>query len=202
MITDFTRMTALAATLSLSACTVFPIPEPPRLMDLAPPPSYQTFDEVRPVSLRIDTPLASDPLDTTRILLKPSAFEFKALPDARWRDSIPVVVRDYLIQSFRQSDGFASVITDTSPATSDLTLITELTGFHAETSGNRNAVVIQLHAELLNNRSRQSLCVLDQRLQMPAASTTMEDLMAGFTAAAEELSMKTTQWAWECLSDN
>ncbi len=189
----------LATALGMSACTVFPIPEAPRLMELAPPAEREVFDTPRSAALRVDTPLASDPLDSTRVLIKPTPFEFKAVSGARWRDSIPVVLRDYLIQEFRQSGSFSSVMTDTSPATARLTLITELTGFHAETRAAGTVVVLHLHTELMENRSRKSLCVLDQREEALAASATLDDLMSAFSLAASALSADITRWTRECL---
>ena len=192
---------ALAGALALSACTVFPIPEAPRLMELAPPAEREVFNTPRPAALRVDTPLASDPLDSTRVLVKPTPYEFQALPGARWRDSIPVVLRDYLIQEFRQSGSFTSVMTDTSPATAGLTLVTELTGFHAETRADGTTVVIHLHTELMENRSRKSLCVLDQREEALAASAKLDDLMSAFSLAASALSTDITRWSRDCLAD-
>lgn len=192
-------MLALAGALALSACTVFPVPEAPRLMELAPPAEQGVFDAPRPYALRVDTPLASDPLDSTRVLVKPTPYEFQALAGARWRDRIPVVLRDYLIQAFRQGGGFTSVMTDTSPATAGLTLITELAGFHAETRPAGTVVVVHLHTELMENRSRNSLCVLDQRSETRADSTALEDLMTAFSRAAADLSGEVTRWARQCV---
>src|SRR5690606_33591586 len=131
----------------------------PRLMELAPASDLPAFGQALPASLRVDTPLASDPLDSTRILIKPSAYEYRALAGARWRESIPVVVRDHLLETFRASLAFETVMTDTSPATSELMLVTELTGFHADIGEIRAWGVIRLYLYLLNNRSRHSLFV-------------------------------------------
>ena len=111
----------IALGLVLAGCTVFPVPESPRLMELAPASDLPAFDQALPASLRVDTPLASDPLDSARILIKPSAYEYRALAGARWRESIPVVVRDHLLETFRASGAFANVMTDTSPATGPVT---------------------------------------------------------------------------------
>ncbi|QFS87223.1 MULTISPECIES: ABC-type transport auxiliary lipoprotein family protein [unclassified Marinobacter] len=190
-----------AATLT-TACTVFPTPEPPRAMDLAPYASEPMRETPRPVSLRIDTPLASDPLDSARVLLKPSLYEFQALPAVRWRDSIPVVVRDYLIQSFRFNSGFDNVVTDTSPAFASHTLISELSAFHAENRQDQGVtVVMELHAEIMGNRTRRSLCSKSQRVEQRAESASVDALMEAFSESSRALAEATNRWAYACLAE-
>lgn len=190
-----------AATLT-TACTVFPTPEPPRALDLAPYASEQMQETPQPVSLRIDTPLASDPLDSTRVLLKPSLYEFQALPAVRWRDSIPVVVRDYLIQSFRYSGGFDNVVTDTSPAFASHTLVSELSAFHAENRQDQGVtVVMELHAEIMGNRTRRSLCSKSQRMEQRAESASVDALMEAFSESSRALAEATNRWAYACLAE-
>lgn len=190
-----------AATLT-TACTVFPTPEPPRAMDLAPYASEPMRETPRPVSLRIDTPLASDPLDSARVLLKPSLYEFQALPAVRWRDSIPVVVRDYLIQSFRFNGGFDNVVTDTSPAFASHTLISELSAFHAENRQDQGVtVVMELHAEIMGNRTRRSLCSKSQRVEQRAESASVDALMEAFSESSRALAEATNRWAYACLAE-
>lgn len=190
-----------AATLT-TACTVFPTPEPPRAMDLAPYASEPMRETPRPVSLRIDTPLASDPLDSARVLLKPSLYEFQALPAVRWRDSIPVVVRDYLIQSFRFNGGFDNVVTDTSPAFASHTLISELSAFHAENRQDQGVtVVMELHAEIMGNRTRRSLCSKSQRVEQRAESASVDALMEAFSESSQALAEATNRWAYACLAE-
>ncbi len=192
------KTSVLAAAVSLSACSILPAQTAPRLMGLTPSSLSTEFATARDVSLRIDTPLATAPFDSARILIKPTAYEFQALPEARWRDSMPVLLREYLVEGFRQSGGFDNVLTDTSPATAELSLIGELSGFHAAKEDGKTTVIIQLYTELMNNRTRERLCVRDQRVRMPADSTSLTDLMHAFSAGAEALSKQTIVWAYNC----
>ncbi|HET8848531.1 MAG TPA: ABC-type transport auxiliary lipoprotein family protein [Marinobacter sp.] len=187
------------AILALSGCTVLPIPEAPRLVDLAEPASTPTMTTSRPVSLRVDTPLASAPINGARILIKPSVYEFQALSGAQWRDSIPVVLRDYLIQQLRSSGGFDNVASDTSPASTDHTLVLEISGFHARLNGEATLVELQVHGELLNNQSRSTLCAHNFSVSEPVEGTALDTLMGGFSAAAWALSSELTAWAHGCL---
>ena len=201
MTSRIARGILLTAAVTLTACTVFPTPEPPRVMDLALNTDQTTFAPARQASLRVDTPLASDPLDGSRLLYKPSPYEYQALPGVRWRDSIPVVLRDHLTKGYRHSGAFTNVITDTSPASSSHTVISELTAFHAENRSEGIAVVIELHIEVMSNRSRLSLCADNHKVESMADSVAVDDLMAAFSAGAHILSERTTRWAFECLAD-
>ncbi|MFO8142974.1 MAG: ABC-type transport auxiliary lipoprotein family protein [Marinobacter sp.] len=201
MISGIARLTILTAAITMTACTVFPTPEPPRVMELAPNADQIRFDQARQASLRVDTPLASDPLDSSRLLFKPSPYEFQALPDVRWRDSIPVVLRDHLIQAYRHSGAFTNVITDTSPASASHTLISELTAFHAENRSAGVVVVIELHTEVMSNRSRGTLCAHNHRVEVKANSIAVADLMTAFSEGARRVSERTSHWAFECLAD-
>ncbi len=191
---------ALAGALALSACTVFPIPEAPRLMELAPPAEREVFDTPRPAALRVDTPLASDPLDSATILLKPTPYEFQAFHQARWRDSTPVVIRDHLARHLRDSRAFRNVVIETSPATSDLTLLTELSAFHIQYNGTNGWVEFELHAELVSVRNGQSLCLRSWNVQEPAAGTDLDSVVQAFSRAGNTVARELTRWARACQS--
>lgn len=190
------------AVLATSACTVFPTPEAPRVMGLGSADPVERLTPQHPASLRVDTPLASEPVNGTRILSWPTPHEIQTYGRARWRDSGPVLIRDHLIEALRQSGGFANVVTDTSAASTDLTLISELSAFQAEQRNNRTEVILEIHTEVLDNRSRESLCVRDRRLSEQAASDSLDDVVKAFSDAANRLSAETVVWVHRCLTEN
>ena len=55
--------TALVVTGIMTACTVFPTPEAPRVMDFPAPQNVEKSVTINPQSLRVDTPLATEPGD-------------------------------------------------------------------------------------------------------------------------------------------
>ncbi|MGF2734708.1 ABC-type transport auxiliary lipoprotein family protein [Marinobacter sp. DUT-1] len=195
-------VTPLVASFAMTACTVFPTPEAPRVMDLGSVDPVQRLETRHSRTLRVDTPLASEPVNGTRILAKPTPHEFRMYGNARWRDIAPVLVRDHLIDTLRQSQGFANVVTDTSAASTDLTLISELSAFQAETIQGKTQIVIELHAEVLDNRSRKSLCVRNSRLEEPAASSELNDVVEAFGNTAHQLAEETLLWVHRCLEEN
>ena len=189
MSTGIIRLATLMVAVSMAACTVLPRPEPPRVMDLAPPVTESPFNQPLSANIRVDTPLASDPLDSATILLKP-----------RWRDSTPVVIRDHLARHLRDSRAFRNVVIETSPATSDLTLLTELSAFHIQYNGTNGWVEFELHAELVSVRNGQSLCLRSWNVQEPAAGTDLDSVVQAFSRAGNTVASELTRWARACQS--
>lgn len=196
------NVTALALGASvLVGCTVFPTPEPPRVMDLAVPSHDYRAPSTSPQSLRIDTPHASGLFNTTQILAKPTPLEFRIYPGVRWRDTIPIMTRDLLLEALRASHGFRNVVNDTSQAEADWTMISELSAFHTENYRSDTQAVIQLHAQILSNRSRETLCSQSFRVSDDVAGKTPTHAVEAFAAAGGKLSEAIARWAAGCVQD-
>lgn len=181
-----------------SGCTVFPNPEPPRVMDLALVQPIPAVEQTVQASLRVDTPYASEPFNGSLILAKPIPQEFRAYEGIRWRDTAPVVVRDTLVASLRQSGAYTNVISDTNPAQAELTLVTELSAFNSETPESGPQVVIELHLQMIHNRSRANLCTRTVRIVEPAAGTSIDQIVEAFGTAGSQLAGRVIDWATTC----
>ncbi|PPI85424.1 ABC transporter [Marinobacter maroccanus] len=195
---SFRNLTLLLGAAVASGCTVFPNPEPPRVMDLALVQAVPAAEQPVQASLRVDTPYASEPFNGSLILAKPSAQEFRAYEGTRWRDTAPVVVRDTLVSSLRQSGAYTNVITDTNPAQAELTLVTELSAFHSETPESGAQVVIELHLQMIHNRSRASLCTRSVRVVEQASGTSVDQIVEAFGTAGGNLAARVIEWATTC----
>jgi cholesterol transport system auxiliary component len=167
-------------------------------MDLAPVQAVPAAEQTVQASLRVDTPYASEPFNGSLILAKPTPREFRAYEGIRWRDTGPVVVRDTLVGSLRQSGAYANVITDTNPAQAELTLVTELSAFHSETPETGPEVVIELHLQMIHNRSKANLCTRTVRIVEPAAGTSVDQIVEAFGTAGSDLAARIIEWAAAC----
>lgn len=192
------NLTLLLGVAFTSGCTVFPNPEPPRVMDLAVAQEVPVAAQPVQASLRVDTPYASEPFNGSMILAKPTPREFRTYAGTRWRDTAPVVVRDTLVSSLRQSGAYTNVITDTNPAQAELTLVTELSAFHSETPDAGPQVVIELHLQMIHNRSRTSLCTDTVRVVEPASGTSVDQIVEAFGTAGSNLAARVVEWATNC----
>ncbi|MDX1459371.1 MAG: ABC-type transport auxiliary lipoprotein family protein, partial [Marinobacter sp.] len=120
------------AALALAACTVFPEQPAHQVFQLPESTAPESADESINTTLRVAAPLAVTPIDSNRILVKPDAHEIRAYDGARWSNRAPVMLGNYLLESFRRDGRIATVVSDTSPARSHLTLVGDLTRFQAE----------------------------------------------------------------------
>ncbi|WP_372963891.1 ABC-type transport auxiliary lipoprotein family protein [Marinobacter sp.] len=195
------RLAILTTAISTAACTVLPRPEPPRVMDLAVAPSQTTYDQALPFTVRVDTPLASAPIDSSIILLKPTPYEFQAFRQARWRDSTAVLIRDHLARHLRNSHGFRNIVIDTSPANTNITLLTELSAFYISViRANKPEAILELHAELTENRSGESLCIRNWSIREPSEDTDLDSAVEAFSRAGNTLAEELTHWARSCVN--
>ena len=190
---------ATLCALVMTGCTIFPVPETPRVMDFAPAPlTLGRAGDQQPYSLRVDTPVASEPINSTRILAKPEATEFRIYGGARWRDTAPVIMRDAMTAALRKSQVFERVITDVSPAEADLTLVTELLAFQSQPGANQSDVVIRLYSEIMENRSRRTACSQVFDIKTSAASNRLDDVIIAFDGAGQRLVSELALWASAC----
>ncbi len=192
-------LAALGLALALSGCTVFPDREPPRVMDLALSDVAAATTSGYGRSLRVDTPLATEPFDSSRILTKPSPNEYQMYGKVRWRDTAPVLVRELIIGALRQERRFDGVISETSPAASDLTLTSDLYGFHSETRDGQVSVKITLYGQIIDNRSRTTLCTRNFEVSELAIAGDIDAVVGAFGAAGEELRRQVRNWLESCL---
>lgn len=202
MIRQLLNSVLLLSALTISGCTVFPLPEPPRIMDLATDGDPTVLSKTHNASLRVETPLASAPFDGSRILIKPTPYEFQAIGEARWRDTAPVMIRDYVLSHVRTSQAFRNAIVDTSPASAELTLVSELTAFHVMHQNSELQVLIKLHTELVQNNQRESICVRNWSITEPVADSQHESIVQGFSNAAHRLGNDLTRWMAECADQS
>jgi cholesterol transport system auxiliary component len=190
---------ATLCALVMTGCTIFPVPETPRAMDFAPAPfTLGRAGDQQPYSLRVNTPVASEPINSTRILAKPEATEFRIYGGVRWRDTAPVIMRDAMTATLRRSQGFERVITDASPAEADLTMVTELLAFHSQPGANHSDVVIRLYSEIMENRSRRTACSRVFDIKTSAASHRLDDVIIAFDGAGQRLMNELALWASAC----
>lgn len=193
-----TLSAALAVTGTMTACTVFPTPEAPRVMDFPVPAGIQKSENKRTASLRVETPFASEPFNSTRILAKPEPWEFRMYGGVRWRDTTPIILRDMLAGAFRANAGFANVATDAGPSSTNLSLATEITAFHTTTRGDSTRATVAIYGQLIDNRSRVTLCSDSFIVSTPASDKGIDSVIQAFGAAGERLANDVIEWTADC----
>ncbi|KPQ01702.1 ABC-type transport auxiliary lipoprotein family protein [Marinobacter sp. HL-58] len=183
------------AMLSLAACTIFPDRPAHQIFQL-PAPELQAspaagIDSV----LRVSTPLAVAPVDSTRILVKPEAHEIQAYQGARWSNRAPVMIGNHLVEAFRQDGRLKTVVRDTSAVRSDMALMGDLTRFQAEYEDGNPVIHLQLDLQLVDERSRETIASKRFTISHPAGEASVESVAEAFGRASNELARQVVSWA-------
>src|SRR4029453_4617745 len=98
--------------------------------------------------LAIDTPLASDALDTSHMLVMPTAGAIESYKGARWGDEMPMMLRGLLIQAFQDSGRITGVGAITSGLHADYSLTVDLYDFETQYRDGSPHAVIRLNVKL------------------------------------------------------
>jgi cholesterol transport system auxiliary component len=187
---------ALAALLLVGACasltgtkeafTVYsPRYEPPSGMPSGKPVDWQ---------LSVDTPLASDALDTSRMLVMPTPGALETYKNGRWADTPPMVLRGLLIEAFQQTGRIAGVGAVTSGLHADYLMTIDLYDFEVQYRDGAPHAMIRLNAKLgdasINRVRAAKMFAADE----PVAGSTAGDAAAAFDRAIDALLADIVHW--------
>ncbi|MEP1214886.1 MAG: ABC-type transport auxiliary lipoprotein family protein [Marinobacter sp.] len=192
-------LVATAAVLSLASCTVFPEQPAHQIFQLPDSTVPENTAGVVDTTLRISAPLAVTPIDSNRILVKPDAHEVRAYQGARWSNRAPVMLGSYLLESFRRDGRVATVVSDTSPARSNLTLTGDLTRFQAEYHNGTPVIQVQLNLQLIDERTRETVSNKSFEVSHAATGPNVNTVVDAFGKASDELARQVIDWAVEQL---
>nr|WP_284048110.1 ABC-type transport auxiliary lipoprotein family protein [Marinobacter sp. ATCH36] len=181
--------------MALAGCTVFPDPPAHQIFQLPEPTAPETTAEPIDSILRVSTPLAVAPIDSPRILVKPTPHEIRAYQGSRWSNRAPVLVGTYLLEAFRVDGRVATVVTDTSAVQSDLTLTGDLTRFQAEYKHGKPVIHLELNMQLIDERSRKPVASKRFETSQLAGGESIESVVEAFGQASDELARQVIDWA-------
>ena len=123
---------------------------PPRKLVLAPVASFPGGVRRVTWSLVVDEPGAGRQLDTSRIAVMDGAYRMEYYKEAEWADAAPAMIRDLLVQSFRNTGSLPVVGSTRLGLYADVMLISTLTKFQVEPGpGNTPQAAVAIEATLL-----------------------------------------------------
>jgi cholesterol transport system auxiliary component len=147
-----------------------------------------------PWQLAVETPLASSALDTTRILVMPRPGVLEVLPNARWRDSAPVLLRDLIVQGFQDSQRILGVGSAASGLRADYALGIDLSDFQIEMAGATTHAAIRFRANLFDYASNRVLATHAFAAAAPAAGTDAANAFTAFQTALATIIPEVVDW--------
>ena len=107
--------------------------------------------------LMVETPLASDTLDTARMLVMPTPGVIEVFPAARWRDPAPALLRSLVVQGFEGSGRIVGVGSAASGLHADLALAMDLRDFQLEVGSGGPHAAVRFQARLLDYATNRVL---------------------------------------------
>ena len=177
--------------------------EPVALYVLTP---KSTFDpDLPPVNrqLVIEEPIAASHLDTDRIAVKPRPFRIEYLPEARWADRAPLLVRRLLVESFENSEKVGSVSAQRIGLASDFILFTDLREFQAVTTpepGDPVLVNAQLNLKIVEERAGLIIASGNFSHVVSATGEDTPSIVAAFDEALGQVLKDGVEWAIRQIS--
>ncbi|HVV96666.1 MAG TPA: ABC-type transport auxiliary lipoprotein family protein [Rhodanobacteraceae bacterium] len=189
------RILTLALLVLVGACASLTKKEPfttysPRY---APQPAAAGASRVD-WQLAIDTPLASDTLDTSRMLVMPSPGAIETYKGGRWSDTAPLVLRTLLIQAFQDSGRIVGVGAVASGLHGDFVLSIDLYDFETQYRDGAPHAVIRLNARLGDSSVNRIAASRAFEVDAPVGGTTAADAAAAIEQAVNRLLPDIVGW--------
>jgi cholesterol transport system auxiliary component len=191
------RLHALLLALPLAACSsLFNVQRTPFTI-YSPRLAATAATDAPPMrvdwQLAVETPLASDALDTVRIVVMPRPGVIEVFPGARWSDSAPALLRNLVVQGFENSQRITGVGSAASGLRADYALAITLHDFQLEIDGGTRAV-IRLQARLLDYTTNRVLAAQAFDAETPARGSDAAAAFAAFEAALNQLVPGVVAW--------
>jgi cholesterol transport system auxiliary component len=148
-----------------------------------------------PWQLSIDTPVASDALDTPRMLVMPSPGALETYKGARWSDTAPMLLRALMVQAFQQSGRISGVGASTSGLHGDYLLATDLYDFETQYRDGSPHAVIRLNAKLTDSSTNRIVAARAFEADAPVAGSQPAAAATSFEQSLAQLLPSIVDWA-------
>ncbi|WP_130619611.1 ABC-type transport auxiliary lipoprotein family protein [Dyella amyloliquefaciens] len=186
----------IAAT-ALGACSVLPKAESPDVYRLPATSLPHAQAPSSNWSLRINTPQAERMIDSSRIAVMPQGDLVSVYKGARWSDTATTLLRNRLIDAFRDDGRAASVSSDDNALPASYTLAGDLRAFQSEYQGNAPVVVIRYDARLVQNSGLRVVATRRFDVTQPVGGTALPQVVTAFGQASDTLASQVVAWTMQ-----
>lgn len=187
----------LAAMLAATSCSVLPKAESPDIYRLPSTALPRAQGSGPDWSLRVDTPQAERMIDSARIAVFPQGDVVSVYKGARWSDRVPVLLRNRLLEAFRNDGRVAALSSDDTNLQADYVLSADLTAFQSEYRGKEPVVVVRYDARLVRNDGLKIMAARRFEVVQPVGGTAVPQVVAAFGQAGDSLAAQVVNWTLE-----
>ncbi len=185
------------AILALAACSVLPKAETPNIYLLPATPLPAATAAPTNLALRVAAPATPRTLEGTRVAVVPETNVITAYKGSRWSDSVPSLLRDRILDAFRDDGRIAKLSTDEDNLHADFELGGDLRAFQSEYRQGAPVVVIRYDARLVDARTEYILASRTFTVTQPAAGKEIPQVIVAFGQASDALSAQMVAWTIE-----
>ncbi len=170
------------------------------VVDLRAPDNFAADQSTRTRDLIVELPGTGGALDTDRIMIRPTPLAAQYLPGVRWSDTTPVMLQTLMLRSLENTQGLRYIGRRPISSEGDVALISELTNFEAEQTGQDTArITLRLIARLVREDDAEILATRIFTAGADTPSTETDALLQGFDRAANILLNDLTRWTMGTL---
>lgn len=189
----------VAAVLVLSSCSLIE-PKPAKVYQLTEAAGTPSYRHLLPVSLRVQTPVASSRLSSARIAVVKNEKEMQVYKGVRWSSPVPRLLSDYLVDGLRH-DGRINHISRDSGIKADYALSSQVTAFQSEVdSGEQPKAHIRLYLQLVDVRHQKILNGRYFNVSVKATTSEVDSVVAAFSLASQKLTKDVSNWTYSQIS--
>lgn len=195
----------LALVLGISGCSLSGMlagdSPAPKLFVLTPKSTFSNDIPRVTAQLVVETPIASEGLNTHRIALRHSPLTLDYFAGARWTERAPLLVQTLLVESFENTKKIVSVARQGIDLRADYVLKTELREFQAEYGGGGATpdVWVRLNAKLVRMPARIIVASETFEARLISGGATMTDIVYAFDETLNKVLKKSVTWTMRRL---
>ncbi len=149
-----------------------------------------------PWSLTIIRPNTTSILDSNRIAVRPEANVLQVYKGANWSDPLPDLLQSVIVEAFEDSGAITTVSRQNSGVPAEVALLIDIRQFEAvyDVGAKTPAVVIQLHAKVLEYPSNRVIAVKNFNARIPTVSKEIPDVVQAFDLGMNTLTVDIMSW--------
>lgn len=164
--------------------------------ELKAPEAMPVARAAQGIEFVVEQPTASGAIDTDRILVRPTRTQVQYLPDARWTEPAPDMLRSAMVETFLRTGAFRHVGTRPLGASGDVALVTSILDFGAVVTGETATVEVTIVARLVRETDAAVVATRTFARRVPVPDTGTSTLIAGFEAATDAVLADLAGWVF------
>lgn len=194
---------AMAGLLALSAaaCSILPKNTPLVRYEMPVASAASMASTPLPVTVSVVTPIAGQAFNSDRIAIIPEGNQLSAYKGVRWVDLVPVMLRDQLMLSLRESGLVQMVIPGGTGMRPDVVLTGDLSAFQVRIIKGEPVVQMVMDVALIRGGQGKPLGTRRFTVEQAVADKQVPQVVQAYGQAVTTFNRQVLEWAAPLLRD-